>query len=180
LERWALRVEAWQRGRWRGAVLSATSVDLDTMLGPADMRVPLGTAIERNVGLVGSVSEQARTRISQAVFDGLTKRLPAREVAASVREAVAMSRRRSLGIASDQLTKLSESLNEERRRDAGLDEWEWVHSGKAHPRAEHKARNGVRYSDDPAKGRPAPEDRPGQLPFCGCTSRAVLDLTSEF
>lgn len=28
LRSWALRVEAWQRGRWRGAVLSATGVDL--------------------------------------------------------------------------------------------------------------------------------------------------------
>jgi uncharacterized protein with gpF-like domain len=181
LERWALKVEAWHRLKWRGAVLSATEVDVGTMLGAGDMRVSMQTAIETNVGLIRSVSEQARTRIGQAVFDGLKARSPARDVAKQVREAVAMSRRRSLNIASDQLTKLSSELDRERRREAGLDTWEWVHSGKLHPREDHRARNGKRY-DDKAKDGPTkpPQDLPGQLPFCGCTSRAVLSLDSEF
>lgn len=175
LERWALKVEGWQRGKWRGAILSATGVDIGTMIGPGDMRTTLGTAIERNVAMVKSVSEQAQTRISQAVFEGLTKRLPARDVAKQVRAAVDMSRARSLRIASDQLTKISSELDRERRREAGIDTWEWVSSGKINYRPEHQARNGKRYSDD----NPPPE-MPGELIHCGCTSRAVLDLESEF
>lgn len=175
LAAWAARIERWQRARWRSTVLTATGVDLDTMLGPQAMRMTTGAAIERNVGLVRSVSEQTRTRIGEAVFRGLNRRSPAAEVAKEIRTATGMARRRAMNIAADQTVKITAALNQERRREAGIDTWEWVHSGKLHPREEHRARNGKRYSDDDA-----PEDTPGELPFCGCTERAVLSLDSEF
>jgi hypothetical protein len=180
LEAWAARIEKWQRGRWAGAVKTATGIDISAMIGPSDMRVPVSSVIERNVGLIKSVSDQARQRIGEAVFAGLNKRASARDVAADIRAAVAMGRRRALGIASDQLTKLNSALASERRREAGLNSWEWVSSGKLHYRPEHKARNGKRYSDDPSDNAPPPAERPGELPYCGCGERAVLDLTSEF
>lgn len=180
LERWAARIESAHRRRWNATVKQSTGLDVSTLTGPADMRVPLSTVIERNVALVSSVSSQAKDRISSSVFRGLDERKPAREVAAEIREAVAMSRARALRISSDQTGKISETLNEERRREAGLMAWEWVSSHKTNYRPEHAARDGKRYSDDPADGAPPPNDRPGQLPFCGCTSRAVLSLDGEF
>lgn len=180
LERWAQRVEQAQRRKWSTNVKQSTGLDISSMVGPADVRAPLGTVIERNVELVRSVSDQARARISDTVFRGLAEKKPARAVAAEIRDAVAMGRRRALNIASDQLSKAAETLNEERRRQAGLMAWEWVSSHKVNYRPEHAARDGKRYSDDPADGAPPPQDRPGQLPFCGCTSRAVLSLDSEF
>ena len=181
LERWAQRMEVWQRGKWRSAVLTATGVDVNTLIGPADMRLTLGAAIEANVALVRSVSDQIRDRIAQEVLQGLRERRPARATAAAIREKVDMGRRRALNIAADQTVKITAALNDERRREAGLSTWEWVHSGKLHPRENHKARNGKRYDDDVASGpRKPPEDRPGMLPFCGCTSRAVLSLDGEF
>ena len=181
LERWAAQIEAAHRRRWVGAVKRATGLDVAPMLSPGDMRVPLSTVVERNVALVSSVNTQAKDRIADAVLRGLPERKAPREVAKAIREAVDMGRARSIRIAGDQLSKASETLNEERRTEAGLSAWEWVHSGKLHPREDHKARNGKRYDDDARSGpyKP-PEDRPGQLPFCGCTSRAVLSLTGEF
>lgn len=185
IERWTRIFEAWHRSRWRAAVLTATSVDLSTMLGPADVRLSLEAVIERNVGLVKSVSDQARGRIADSVFRGLRERKPADAVAKEIREAVAMGRRRARNIAADQLSKLSGELDQERRRQAGIAAWEWRHSGKLHPREDHVARNGKLYSDDPAdvgteyEGRTVrkpPEDRPSQLPFCACGSKAVLIL----
>jgi uncharacterized protein with gpF-like domain len=175
LEAWAARIEKWQRGRWAGAVKTATRIDISAMLGPQDMRMPVSSVIERNVGLIKSVSDQARQRIGEAVFGGLNKRAPAREVAADIRTAVAMGRRRSMLIASDQLTKLNSELARERAMEAGLSHYEWVHSGKLHPREAHKARNGQRYE----YGQPA-GDEPGYAINCGCNARAVLDLDSEF
>lgn len=172
---WAAKAEVWQRRKWVSVVMTATGVDIGAMLGPTDARMTVGASIERNVGLVKSVSDQARQRISQAVFDGLKKRKPAAEVARELREAVGMSQRRARNIASDQLTKISSELASERRRQVGIDTWEWVHSGKAHPREDHKARNGKRYTDETA-----PDDIPGELPFCGCVERAVLSLDGEF
>lgn len=171
LRDWAVRVEGWHRRKWRSAVLSATGVDLDTLIGPADVAETIETVIQRNVALIKDVSAQAQGRISDAVFRGLTERKPAREVAKEVREAVDMGRRRSINIASDQLTKLSSSLDGERMRQAGIDSWKWRHSGKAHPRTEHQAREGKVYTFT----KP-PAEMPGQLPFCGCRKQAVIDL----
>lgn len=185
LERWTLFVERWYRGKWNAAVLSASRVDLSTMIGPADVRVSLETSIANNVGLVRSVSDEARQKMSQAVFDGLRNRTPADEVARRLKDVAGMGRARARRVASDQLAKLTSSLADERRRQAGLSEWEWLHSGKLHPREHHRARNGRVYSDDPSEvggkvGGKAihapPNDRPGQLPFCGCRSRSVISL----
>lgn len=185
IEGWARLAEAWHRIRWRRNVLTGTSVDLGTFIGPQDVRETLETLIARNVSLVSSVSDQAKQRIADAVFRGLQNRTPSREVAKEIQQAVAMSRRRALNIAADQNVKLSSALNEERRRQAGIDSWLWVHSSKAHPREAHVERDGKLYSEDPGKVgteyegklvRKPPEDKPGQLPFCGCTSRAVLIL----
>lgn len=185
IEGWARLAEAWHRARWRRTVQAATSIDLATLIGPQDAREALETVIARNVSLVRDVSDQTRQRIADAVFRGLQARTPPRTVAREIAEAVAMGWRRALRIAADQNVKLGSALNEERRRQAGIDSWAWVHSGKIHPRARHVERDGKLYSEDPAKVgteyegrtvRKVPEDKPGELPYCGCTTRAVLIL----
>ena len=186
LRDWALKVEQWSRKSWRGAVLAATSVDLNTLLGPEDVRASLETHIAWNTDLIADVSNQIKQRVGNAVFDGLRNRTPARDVAKTIREATGLGRDRSVRIASDQLQKLTSSLADERRREAGIFSWEWVHGRKAHPRAQHVARNGNYYSDAAAdvgkvvNGKALlapPEDRPGQLPWCGCRSRSVIDMS---
>jgi hypothetical protein len=184
---WALKVEQYIRTRWAGAVLSATGVRLDTMLGPEDVRATLQTYIGWNVDLIKDVSAQARQRIANAVFSGFQNRTPAREVAKQIREAVAMSRRRSTLIASDQLSKLSSALADERGREAGLICWKWVHSGKRHPRKHHLERNGFLYSSVKAEqGKhvkgvivrvpPEQDDWPSRPPWCGCSQQFLLVL----
>lgn len=184
---WALRVEQYIRTRWAGAVLSATGVRLDTMLGPEDVRATLQTYIGWNTDLIKDISAQAKQRIANAVFSGFQNRTPAREVAKQIREAVAMSRRRSTMIASDQLAKLSSALADERGREAGLSVWRWNHSGKKHPRKHHLERNGFLYSSVKAeqgkhvKGvivRVPPEqnDWPSRPPWCACAQQFLLVL----
>lgn len=180
LKDWAIKVEQWQRGAWRGAILSATGVDISLMIGPADMRTTIEAAVAWNAALVKDVSKQIEQRIASAAFDGLRNRKPAREVAKTIREATGMGKQRSLRIAQDQMAKLAGSLADERRREAGLDVWKWRHSGKLHPRQEHVARNGKLYADTSADADPArhilppPPDRPAQLPYCGCRGQGVI------
>ncbi|TXC64979.1 hypothetical protein FRZ32_08465 [Sphingosinicella ginsenosidimutans] len=187
LRHWALRVEGWFRGKWRGAVLSATGVDLQTVIGPEDVRDTLEATIARNVALVRNVSDQAQARISEAVFRGLTQRLPANDVAKEIRGAVDMARTRARNIAADQLSKLSGSLADERRREAGLDTFEFKHSGKLHPRSWHKERDGKLFSENPdrvgtkvdgkiihAASEIPPGDGASQPPFCGCRNLSYM------
>lgn len=185
VEGWARMAEAWHRLRWRRTVQAATAIDLATMIGPQDVRETLDSVIARNTGLVRSVSESARQRIADAVFRGLQARTPPRQVAKELADAVGIERRRALRIAADQASKLGGALNEERRRQAGITAYFWVHSGKRHPREDHLARNGKLYSEDPARVgqeyegkvvQTPPPDAPNELPFCGCTSRACLIL----
>jgi uncharacterized protein with gpF-like domain len=185
IEGWARLAEAWHRLRWRRTVLAGTGVDLTTLIGPQDMRETLDAVIARNVGLVTSVSDETRRRIADAVFRGYQARTPSREVARELADAVALGRKRALRIAADQNVKLSSALNEERRRQAGIDSFTWFHSGKVHPRAVHVERDGKLYSENAERVgteyegrtvRRVPDDKPGELPYCGCTSKAVLIL----
>lgn len=180
---WALRLERRHRNRWTANVLSATSVSLDTIIGLDDVRATVQQTIDWNVDLVSDVSAQTKRRISTAVFDGLQRRANSREVAKAISEATGIARRRSQVIAADQLVKITSSLSDARRRQAGIDYWRWRHSGKLNPRHDHVAREGVIYSDNPDNVgqvvndqtvRVVPDDRPGQLPYCGCRSQSVL------
>lgn len=185
LRNWAFRVEKSVRERWVRQVYSATSVNLSTRLGPFDVADTLESFIAWNTDLIKDVSAQTKQRIASSVFSGLNQRKPAREVAKEISEAVGMSRKRALNIASDQLSKLSGSLADERRTQAGIDVWSWVHSGKRHPRVEHEARDGFYYSDKPSlvgkkvdgkviRTPPERGDRPSQPPYCGCRQRSVM------
>lgn len=184
---WGRMAEAWHRTRWQRTVQAATGLDLSALIGPEDARETLEAVIARNVGLVRSVSDDARQRIADAVFRGLQNRTPPREVAKGIAESMGIVRRRALRIAAHQNVVLSAQLNEERRRQAGIDAWIWVHSSKAHPREDHKARDGNLYSDNPDRvggtyegqrvlAPPPADDLPGIPPNCGCTSRSVLIL----
>jgi hypothetical protein len=185
LRDWAIGVEVFVREKWRGAILTATGVDLQTIIGPQDARETVETVISRNVALVKDVSAQAQGRISDAVFRGLTERRPPREVAADIREAIDMGRDRSVRIASHQLSSLSSDLARERRREAGLDVFAWHHSRKLHPRTEHQRRDGNLYSENPEvvgkkldgkiiRAAPPANDRAGIPPYCGCRERGVM------
>ena len=169
IQRWALRVESWWRGKWRAGILSATNVDIGTLIGPSDVRQTLEAAINWNVALVKDISAEAQRRMTSIIYDGLRGNKPAREVAKELRGVVDLGRARSVRIASDQLAKLTSTLADERRREAGLDTWIWLHSGKLNGRDDHIARDGKEYSD----ASPPPE-MPGQLPFCGCRSQSLI------
>lgn len=180
-----VQLAAYHTARWSATVKAATGVELGALIGPADMRMTVEAAVERNVALVRSVSDQARQRIADAVFRGFQQKKPAREVAAELREAVAMGRRRALLIASDQTTTLGAQLNQERMREAGIDSFIWRHSGKLHPREEHVARNGVYYTENAARvgneyqgktllAAPPADERAGVPIHCGCVEQSLL------
>jgi len=185
LRSWVLRVEKWQRGKFIGAVLSASRVDLSTLIGPEDVAQTLEQVIEWNTNLIRDVNDQARQKIANAVFSGLTGRRPAADVAKDIRAATGFARDRSMRIASHQLSSLTSQLAAERRRAAGLTVYRYRHSAKLHPRLDHLARNDKLFADTEADaGRivegetvnpPIPaDDRAGIRPGCGCRELAIL------
>lgn len=179
LRDWTVRLERYHRSKWRGAALAASSVDLDTLIGPQDVQQTLEDVLNWNVALVKDVGEQAHGKMSNAVFAGLRNRLPAREVAKQIREATGFARDRSLRIAADQTSKAMGSLAEERQRQAGITKVQWKSSHKLHARPWHAARDGKEYDLDTHAAVDGSETVPAgdwvsQPPYCGCRSLAVL------
>lgn len=172
LEDWVVRVEEWHRGRF-SQLFTPVGVKLDTLIGRGDVRRTLQATLAENLSLIRSLNDQMRNGISGAVFRGLTARSPARDVAREIRKVTGVGQRRAELIASDQLQKLSGSLDQERQEQVGLDEFEWAHSRKRFPRQEHVARNGKRYKWSSYVGK---NDPPGRAIRCGCRARAVLPL----
>jgi SPP1 gp7 family putative phage head morphogenesis protein len=172
LEDWVVRVEQWHRGRMT-QLFTPVGVRLDTLLGRGDVATTLEAVLAENVALIRSLNEQMRNGISGAVFRGLTNRSTARDVAREIREATKIARRRAELIAADQLQKLTGRLDQERQQQLGINEFEWAHSGKKHPRKHHVARNGLRFKWNSLVGR---TDPPGRAIRCGCRARAVVKL----
>jgi uncharacterized protein with gpF-like domain len=173
LRRWALRVEDVHRGKWVRSVLSATDVDMNTILSPYDVNDTIDASLNWNVSLIRDVSDEIRQRISNAVFAGFQRRASARDIAKEISDSIGMGRARARRIAADQTVKLGARLNRARQEQAGLTHFKWRHSGKLHPRNWHLARDGNVYPWE-GSGSIAPDDRPGVPPFCGCTAQGIL------
>ncbi|MET0439197.1 MAG: phage minor head protein [Devosia sp.] len=182
LREWAVQTERWHRSRWRGNVLTATGVDISTMLLAGEQPQSVAEAIAWNVSLIKDVSEQTRSRVSSAVFAAFRARLQVRDLAKELSEIVGASRIRARGIAADQLSKLSGALDTERMNEAGLDRWKYRHGGKLHARPWHRARDGKIYSlktnkqiggDDDIKAG----DAPSEPPWCSCRKQGIIDLS---
>lgn len=173
LSEWVLRVERWSRGKWVGAVKSATGLDVSPMVAGEEASDVLQASLARNIGLIRSVSEETRKRIEEAVWQGYQARQPRRQLAKAINEATGLARDRSLRIAADQTTKLAAALDEERQKQAGITSFKWRHSAKLHYRPHHKARDGKVY---PWKGNGLNGDLPGRAPFCGCKAQAHIEL----
>lgn len=184
LRQWVVKAERTHRSKWSAAIKAGVGVDLDLILSAQPVEETLAVWLSRNVALCRNVSDQAQGRIADAVFRGYEQRTPVREVAKEIREATGMGRDRAIRIASDQNSKLSSQLDRERQAEAGLTQFKWRHSGKAHPRSWHKARDGKVYfsrSGKPVDGGEAipADDRAGMAPWCGCREQAYIALLDE-
>jgi hypothetical protein len=177
LRQWAFGVERVQRDKFVSSVLSASDVDLNTILTAGDVNDTLQAAIDWNVSLIKDVSDETRRRIANAIFAGLTARKSAADIATELRDIVAMSRTRALRIAGDQTVKLGERLNRARQEQTGLTHFKWRHSAKRHPRLWHEARDGKVYPWE-GSGIPA-DDMPGVPPMCGCTAQGVITFDAD-
>ena len=188
LRNWLVRSERTHRSKFAASIKAGVGVDVDMLMSAQDVEETLGVWMARNVALCRNISDQAQARISDAVFRGYQERRPVREVAAEIREATGMGRKRALLVAADQSSKLSGALDTERMADAGISLWKYRHSGKAHPRSTHKARDGRIYTlagnrQVNADGSKmdgsdviAPGDEPSQPPWCGCRKQSYISL----
>lgn len=151
-----LRAAAREAVRVQRGIVGAVS-------GLSGIDAVLGNAVAANASLVRSVSEQARARIANAVFNGVAAQTPVEEVAREISKGLALSKKRVLRIAKDQTSKATKALSRFRIEEAGFKSGTWEHlAGQLHPRLHHQARDKKVYRlDDPIWSELA-------LPNCHC------------
>lgn len=167
---WAQRFSSWHSRRFSANVAAGTGVKIDQFLSSQAIAEELRLSLAWNIDLITNVSQSMKQRIANIVWAGWKANLPRAEIARQINRAVGIERKRSLRIAVDQTTKLAGDLDRARMLEAGITDWVWVHSRKAHPREDHVARNGKEYNWISNR----PPDVPGELPFCGCKARPLL------
>lgn len=168
---WAQALQLWHINRLASQLTYATGIDLTTQLGGVDLTIE--DYLERNTALIRDISDQARGRISDIVFRGVSNRTPTRDVAKEIAEATGLARKRALRVSIDQTVKLSAALDRQRQFELGVTQFVWKHSGKLHYRPEHKERDGKVFDWNSDIGR---NDPPGYQPFCGCRAQAHLEM----
>lgn len=172
LESWIVRVLRWHEKRWSKSAERAAGLDLKAFMQPLDTADEIAAFTARSASLIRDLNASTEKRIADLVYDAVQNNTPRRELAKQLRSAFGIERRRALTIARDQTTKLAGKLDELRNIEAGIEEYDWVHSGKKNPREHHVERDGKRFRWD----SPPSDGHPGYAINCGCTSRAVLNL----
>lgn len=91
---------------------------------------------------VRDVSNAARARVANTLFNGLQSGRPAEDVARDVAKGLAGDRVKARKAAEDQVRRASKAITKFRIEEAGFDEGQWLHlAGQKHPRPSHRARD---------------------------------------
>lgn len=172
IQEWGAKVNKRHEEEFVDGILTATTIDVTTLLHPNVAEQTVEAYVRWSVSLVRDLGDEARRRLEAAVLNAVRNRIPPRELAKQIREIEDMSRRRAINIAADQTNKLNNALDRTRQREAGIDHFTWRHSGKVHFRPHHKRRNGNVYEWDTDQIKAG--DFPGEPPFCGCVAQATI------
>jgi SPP1 gp7 family putative phage head morphogenesis protein len=169
---WSVRVEEWHRDKFAMILKSALGLDLSSQMSEEDVRDEVQLAVERNVALVKGLSDDLKKNVEQLTFNAMIQQKPRKELGKELAKRLDVSRSRANFIARDQTTKLATDLDQMRQEQAGIKEYKWRHSGKAHPRPEHVARDGKIFQ----WAKPPWDGHPGQAPNCGCKAMAYVGM----
>lgn len=149
---------------------------------PGDLSDAIKAATADNVALIKSIPEQFHLQIEGAVMRSIQ---PGGNGLQDVHKALTkydgITKRRAEFIARDQTKKVTATYNSERVQAVGIEEFEWIHSGKTgNPRKLHKeVLNGktFRFDDLPViDERTGQRGLPGQLPNCDCGMRPKVSF----
>lgn len=164
------------------ASLSTAGVNEPTTAYNENVRNTLQAAQTYNNTLITGIQEDVHEKIYTAVMLSLTSPNPEQQGQSGIANALAeiggFSKNRIKLIAGDQTSKLYSSLSDERMRQNGVDEFEWMHSsaGKT-PRPTHVEKDGEIFTlDDPRlwEGPKSDQGPPGWAIHCRCRKRPII------
>jgi SPP1 gp7 family putative phage head morphogenesis protein len=171
--RWAAKVEEWHRPKFAANVKAGTGADVVAYLHAPDAEDEVAAAARWAASLIQGLTDDLRKEVESLTWAAYANQTPRDELAKQLVTRIGIARSRADFIARDQTTKIAANLDRLRANEAGLGSYKWRHSGKAHPRPEHVAREGKIFRWD----SPPHDGHPGTAPNCGCRAQAYLDLS---
>jgi len=137
-------------------------------------------SIAENVALIKSIPTQYLDGIRVKVTSAITTGNGLGDILPYLKNELGVAERRAKNIALDQTRKTYNALNKGRMQNAGVESYEWIHTGGGQkPRPHHEEMHGNVYRfDDPPVIEPRTGERgiPGQAINCRCTMRPILDF----
>ena len=158
--------------RWVTNIKKALKIDVSTIVRPEDAGDMVRLFVQKNTGLIKSLSDDAVKIVEQAVYDAHLQKLTAAELQKSLQKRIAgLKEGRAKLIADDQLSKLNGQLNLMRIQQAGGKEYKWDYQ-KGIPRKTSRASHVARHKQIFKIGEPS-GDEPGQAIGCKCRARMI-------
>lgn len=130
------------------------------------------------------VPEKYMTEVEGAVMRSITTGRGLQDLIPALEKQKIEKVRWAKNVAMDQTRKVYNAVNRERMRATGIKKFEWIHSGGSKdPRPYHLFDlNGKIFDiDNPPIIDKKTGERgfPGQLPYCGCTMRPVIEIDED-
>lgn len=149
-----------------------------------EMREILNAAVIENVSLIRTIPAKFLDRVAGIVTRAMQAGANIKALSAALNKCGVSGLNHATRIALDQTFKVFTSINLRKFQAAGIEKFEWVHTGLSkEPRphhitaAPHGLNHGVFDLDDPPVIDPKTGEvgYPGQLPYCRCVMCAVVD-----
>lgn len=137
----------------------------------------VAASVAENVQLIKSIPQQYLTQAQGHVMRSVQRGRDLDYLSKQLERQFGVTKRRAALIARDQNNKATSALQEARRKELGIEEAIWIHSGGGkHPRPKHVAANGKRYkvSEGLPIGDKGQHVFPGEEINCRCVSRSVI------
>lgn len=158
--------------RWIANIKKALKIDVGTILRPEDADELVRLFVQKNTGLIKSLSNDAVKIVEQAVYDAHLQKRTAAELQKDLQAKInGLKEGRAKLIADDQLSKLNGQLNMMRIQQAGGKEYKWDYQ-KGIPRKTSRASHVARHKKIFKIGEPS-GDEPGQAIGCKCRARMI-------
>lgn len=169
----------WHTRQFAATVLRGLGVDVSSLLSQLDTEELMRLYIAQNTDLITGLKDDALKIIKQEIMSARIQKQQPEQLAETLRHKLNVLRTsRAELIATDQLGKLTASLNKHRQMQSGMTEYRWNYRSwikREDPRKDHQAVNGKHYRWGETTGTRDGKE-PGTQIRCKCWAQAVVRI----
>jgi len=172
----------WHTRQFAATALRGLGVDVSGLLSQLDTEELMRLYIAQNTDLITGLKDDAIKVIRQEIMTARIQKQQPEQLAETLRHKLNILRTsRAELIATDQLGKLTASLNKHRQQQSGMSEYRWNYRSwikREDPRKDHQAVNGKYYKWGEVTGTKDGKE-PGTQIRCKCWAQAVVRIDDD-